>query len=114
MDKGGFKALPDMSDKSVSYNYVHSLLRVIAKLKVTGHKKIKFFCRVFTSRQDFFHITCTFKRASLRILDLKFHKVSPFLIKNPQNLSKIFQKRTHCEILNLNNQILGRLKVNVI
>ena len=87
MDKGGFKALPDMSDKNVSYNYVHSLLRVIAKLKVTGHKKIKFFCMVSPWRQDFFcYIMCTFKRASLRILDLK-HNVSPFWLK----IRKIFQ-----------------------
>ena len=66
------------------------------------------------SAQDFLqYIKCTFKR-SLRLFRFKILKFVPFLIKNPQNISKICKKGTHSEILNLNNRRLMRLKVHVI
>ena len=73
-------------------------------LKVTGHSKILIFCRVSPVRVStrlFFCYITHFKMCPL------FDK------KNPQNLSQICQKGTNCEILNLNNWRLGRLKVHV-
>ena len=58
--------------------------------------------------------TQTFKRKSLRLFRFKISQSVPFLIKNQQNLPKICKKGTNCEILNLNNERLGRLKVHVI
>ena len=43
-------------------------------------------------------------------LDLKFQNLSPF----SGFLGVFMQKGTHCEILKLNNQRLGRLKIHVI
>ena len=55
------------------------------------------------------HITCTFKRTSLRLFRFKIHNLSPFWW-NLQNLYKICIKGTNYEILNLNNRRLVRLK----
>ena len=47
-------------------------------------------------------------------IEFKVTGHSKLFIKNLQNLSKIWKKGTICEILNLNNRRLRRLKVRVI
>ena len=62
-------------------------------LKVTGHSKIDFFCRVSSiSTRLFFNVKCTFKRTSIRLFRFKISESVPFLIKNPQNLLKICKR----------------------
>ena len=73
-------------------------------------QKLYFFVGFPPSMQDFFVKHVPLNARVSGYLDLK----SNFLIKNPQNLSKICKKGTHCEILNLNNRRLGRLMVYVI
>ena len=77
-----------------------------------GHSKIKLFVG-FPPSVLFCYITCTFKRISHRLFRFKISQCVPFLIKNPQNISKISKKGTNCEILNLNNRRPVRLKVHV-
>ena len=72
-----------------------------------GHSKIHF----HPSVQDFFAI----KNVSLNArvsgyLDFKFNNLSPF----GGFLGVFMQKGANCEVLNLNNRRLGRLKIPVI
>ena len=81
------------------------------KLKVTGYSKIKF----FSSVQDFFVIySCNFKSPSIRIFRFKFSQFVPFLHVFDGFWGFSIKKGTHCEILNLKNWRLVRLKVHVI
>ena len=86
-------------------------INILTPLKVTGHSKI-FFLELPPSVQK-----CPFLYMylyTLRVFIFKISQFVPFLIKNPQNQSKIFKKGTNCEILNLNNRRLRPLKVHVI
>ena len=66
-----------------------------------------YFCGLFC------YITCTLKRSCLRLFRFRISQFVPFLIRNPQNLSKICKKGTNC-VLYQNNRRLLRLKVHVI
>ena len=71
-----------------------------------------FFCRVSPiSARLFCYIACTCKRSSLRLFRFKFHNVTPFWFKIRKSIENI-KKGTNCEILNLNNRRIGRLKVH--
>ena len=88
-------------------NLKYTIVRYCLKCLIT--KKIYIYIRVSSiSTRFFFCITCTFNRMSLRLSRFKISQCVPFLIKNPQSLSKICKKGKNCEILNLNNQRLVR------
>ena len=107
--------LQDCNDLKVELKGRNNQNIYLYHLKVTGHSKIEFFCRVSPiSTRLFCYTTFTFKRTSLWLFRSKISQLVPFWIKNPQNLSEICKKGTNCEILNLNNWRLGRLKVHVM
>ena len=74
---------------------------------VTGHSKK--FCRVFPiSSRLFCYLTCIFKRPSLLLFRFKISHLSPY----GGFLGDFMQNGINCEILNLNNRRLGRLKIH--
>ena len=87
----------------------------IKVFKMTGHSKIKLFCRVFpVITRLFCYITCTFKRPSLRLFWLQISQFVPFLHIFDKFCGFLIRKGTNCAILNINNRRLRRLKVHVI
>ena len=98
-----------------SFSQISSLFMEIVncKLKVPGQKNY-FFCRVSPiSKRLFCYITYTFKRPSLRLFRFKISQSVPFLHIFDRFCGFLIKKGTKCEILNLNNRRLVRLKVHI-
>ena len=76
--------------------------------------KLKLIFRVSPISTGLFcYITCTFKRSSLRLFRFKISQLVPFLHIFDGFCGFLIQRGTHCEIFNLNNRRLVRLKVRV-
>ena len=82
--KSGMKQLA-LGNGGIQFLLVQTLKKTLIcqcfSLKVTGHSKILFFCRVSTiSPRLFCFITCTFKRPSLQLFRFKISNYVPFCI----------------------------------
>ena len=76
-------------------------------LFLTGHSKIKFFCRVSPIQyRTFCYVTCTFKRTSLRLFRFKISQFVPFLHICYRFWGFLIQNGTNDETWNLNNRRL--------
>ena len=96
--------------------YLFHFIVFLCTLKWQVTQKFHLFEGFPPSVQEFFvcQITCTFKRLSPRLFWFKITQCVPFLHIFERFCGFLIKKGTHCEILNLNNRRLGRLKVHVI